>query len=68
MRTWLDFGKKVFLYVLYRDPDENISLPTHDEVSSYQSVTTTTYPNVGESRDATNGLNLFIQAAGRGNE
>ena len=65
---WLKFGRKVLLHILCRDPDAFIRLPTSDEVIFYQSAIGNKYPNITEVWATADGLQLFIQAVGKGNE
>ena len=67
MYKWLKFGRKVLLYVLYRDPDAVIRLPTYDDVRFYQSAICTKYPNIAEAWDGADVLKLFIPVVGHGN-
>ena len=67
MYIWLMFGRKILFHALCRDIYDVVILPTSDEVRVYQSAIGVKYSNVAEVWAAANGLNLVIQAVGKGN-
>ena len=64
MYTWVKFSRRVSLYVLIRDIDSNIMMPSAEDVRFYNELICAKYPLCGDVQGATDGIKLLSEVLG----